>query len=231
MKRTLKILAFGLGMGIILVVLQEGLNIDREVFLQGYWTVALAVLVGCVLINVNYNIRYQRRMKKLAARLETGRTEDYLAGVEELLSRAKGRNLRNILRLNLAAGYLEAGQPDRALPILEELSGQRLRGRGVKLCHRLNLCTAYFYTGQYDRAMALYRASQALFAPCRNSPAYGGNVAVVDILALVQDGQYDQARQKLDAARQAWTGTRLEDAFQELEGFLAERDGEPAPEQ
>lgn len=231
MKRVLKVVAFGVCLGLLLVAVQSALHIDRDAFIRGYWIAAPAVVIGAVLINAGYNIFYQRKMKKLVRLLDEGRADEYVAGVEGLLQTAKGRALRNILRLNLAAGYLEAGQPDRALPILEELSGQRLRGRGVKLCHRLNLCTAYFYTGQYDRAMALYRASQALFAPCRNSPAYGGNVAVVDILALVQDGQYDQARQKLDAARQAWTGTRLEDAFQELEGFLAERDGEPAPEQ
>lgn len=219
-------MAIGVSLAVVLLVIQQIFQIDRDVFIGGYWIAAAVVLAGAALFNVLYNLSYQRKMRGIIALLDAGKPEEYIAGVEKLLQTAKGENLRNLLKLNLSAGYVEAKQYDAAIRILEELSGKRLVGAGPKMVHRLNLCMSYFYAAQNEKAMALYQESQKIFEVYRSDRNYGGNIAALDILAAIENKQYKQAEQMLDTARKVWEHPRLQSAFQKLGGFITERKAE-----
>ena len=68
----------------------------------------------------------------------------------------------------------------------------------------------------------LYRDSQSIFEPQRKGGLYSGNIAILDILAAIQNKEYSQAGQLLDEARQRWEDPQFQEAFQEIEGALAE---------
>ena len=161
-------------------------------------------------------------MKKLVPLLEAQKPHEYVAGVEKLLETAKGNNLRKILQMNLAAGYIDLKQFDKATELLEGISEKGLAGSAVKTVYRLNLCTCYFQSARREKALELYNNSQAIFEPQRNGKLYGGNIAIVDMLAAIQGEQYDQAEQLLDKARQTWDDPRFQEAFQEIEHTLTE---------
>ena len=72
-------------MGFGLTAIQVILQIDKDVFMTGYWVAALIFLTGVLLVNMLYNISYQRRMKQIAPLLEAGKPQEYIAGVEQLL--------------------------------------------------------------------------------------------------------------------------------------------------
>lgn len=231
MKRIFKIVAAGTFLGLILVMIRIIFQIDEDKFLRGYWMTAAAAVIGAAAVNVLYNIAYQRKMRKIAALLEEGKPGEYIAETEKLLQAARGRNLRNVLKLNLAAGYMDIKQYDTAVNMLEELSGKRLLGSAVRLVHRLNLSMSYFYTAQYEKAMELYNGSRKVFEPYRNSRAYGGHIAVVDILAAIENGRYEEAKGLLDTARRSWSNPRLQDAFTMLDKSLAKRTAADAESQ
>ena len=222
MKRILKVVALGVCGGLASVALQTALRIDQDVFLHWYWIAAAAVVLGAVLVNVVYNIFYQQKMKKLVPLLEAQKPREYIAGVEQLLKTAKGQNLRKILTMNLAAGYIDLKEFDRAVELLEGISEKGLAGSAVKTVYRLNLCTCYFQSGRGERALELYRDSQKIFEPQRRGKLYGGNIAILDILAAIHSGQYSQAEQLLNKARQTWNDPHFQEAFQEIESTLAE---------
>ena len=142
-------------MGFGLAAIQIILQIDKDVFMTGYWVAALIFLTGVLLVNMLYNISYQRRMKQIAPLLEAGKPQKYVAGVEQLLETAKGQNLRKILTMNLAAGYIDLKQFDKAIELLEGISDKKLAGTAVKTVYRLNLCTCYFNTDQGEKALKL----------------------------------------------------------------------------
>ena len=167
MKRIWKIIVIGVCSGLVLVALQMALHIDRDVFLRWYWAAAAVVVLGAVLVNVGYNIFYQKRMQKLVPLLEAQKPREYIAGVEQLLKTAKGQSLRNILTMNLSAGYIDLKEFSKAIELLEGISDRRLVGTAVKTVCRLNLCTCYFQTGQGEKALMLYRDSQSIFEPQR----------------------------------------------------------------
>lgn len=222
MKRIWKIIVIGVCSGLVLVALQMALHIDRDVFLRWYWAAAAVVVLGAVLVNVGYNIFYQKRMQKLVPLLEAQKPREYIAGVEQLLKTAKGQSLRNILTMNLSAGYIDLKEFSKAIELLEGISDRRLVGTAVKTVCRLNLCTCYFQTGQGEKALALYRDSQSIFEAQRRGGLYGGNIAIVDILAAVQKQEYSQAEQLLNRARRTWDAPRFQEAFQEIEQVLTE---------
>lgn len=222
MKRVLKIVAIGVCIGLVLGVLKGVFQIDDDVFNHWYWIMAIAVVLGAVLVNVLYNISYQRRMKKLIPLLEAKRPQEYVAGVERLLETAKGENLKKILKMNLAAGYIDLKEFDRAIELLEGISDKGLVGSAVKTVYRLNLCTCYFQSGRGEQALKLYHDSQKVFEPQRNGKLYGGNIAILDMLAAIQSKEYVRAEQLLDEARQTWSDPRFQEAFQEIKDTLTE---------
>ena len=209
-------------MGFGLAGIQIILQIDKAVFMTGYCIAALVVLTGVLLVNILYNVSYQRRMKQNAPLLEAGKPQEYIEGVEQLLKTAKGQSLKTILTMNLSAGYIDLKEFGKAIELLEGISDRRLVGTAVKTVCRLNLCTCYFQTGQGEKALALYRDSQSIFEAQRKGGLYGGNIAIVDILAAIQKQEYSQAEQLLDRARRTWNAPRFQEAFQEIEHVLTE---------
>ena len=93
-----------------------------ELTIQLLWIVAPAIVIGALIINVCYNLFYFNKVKKIVKLLNEEKPQEYIDRIEDLLKTAKGKNLRNILELNLAAGYIETKQFDIAIPLLEKLS-------------------------------------------------------------------------------------------------------------
>ena len=229
MKRILKTIALGVVLGLVLLMIQRGLGIDEDAFLRGYWIAAPVLLIGVVLFNVLYNLCYQRKVRALVPLLQEGKAEEFAAGMERLLQTARGKGLRSLLQLNLAAGQLEAGQTARAVRLLEELAACRFRG-SAEAVRRLNLCLGYFRGGQCGQALALYRESQPMFRPLRERGDFGASLAELDVLAAAADRQYGQAEALLRAAQTRWTGPRFQEDFRRIGDFLAEKKAEgPQP--
>lgn len=222
MKQYLKPIIFGACLGLVLLVVQKTFQIDGDTLMKGYWMTAPAVVIIAVLGYIVYNASYQRKMYQAALLLRDKQVEAYIAQMERLLKTAMGRNLRNVIQLNLAAGYVEAKQYDTAAGILEGLSKGKLGSGAVAMLCNLNLCVSYFYAKQTDKAMELYHASKGQFEPFRKSKAYGGYIAEVDILAAIHSGQYDKAKKLLDTAQKNWSDARLQDAFREIRGMLGD---------
>ena len=220
MKRAGKIIIIGVGIGVVLVIVQKSLRIDEAAFSRVYWLAAPVVIIGAVLINLLYNLFYINKMREIGCLLYTGKAREYVAGMEDLLRTAKGKNLRHILALNLTAGYVELKEFDTAIGILEEMSAQGLKGAAANTAHHINLCMSYFETKQYGKAMALYAESQPLFQKYRSEKHYGAYIVILDMLAAVREKDYARAGKLLSAALETYDDPRLQKAFHEIEPVL-----------
>lgn len=223
MRRVRRTVMIGICAGILLLLLQRGSGMDESVFMRGYWIAAPFIVIGAALFNILYYLLFMLRMHRLELLLKESSASEYIAATEALLQKAKGKTLRGILKLNLSAGYLEAEEYETALRMLEELSAERLRGREVKLVHGINLCIAYFKTAQYERAKESFLSHRELFEKFREHRRYGGNIAELEILSMMAEGQYETAEALLKTARERWHDARLQAEFQELEELLREK--------
>lgn len=220
MKRVLKVLAPGVipgvALGLVLGLLRTNLNIDQVTFLKWFWIFALPILVGAILFNILYHLYYRHKVNDLAAQLEQGHPQVFVAGMEQLLRTAKGPYLREVLTLNLTAGYIETQQFDRAISILEEMGQKRRQNSTLAVTRCINLCTSYFETNQYQKALALYQSQQPLFHAFRRHPIYGLHIAVVDVMAALIQEDYPQAEALLHAAAQTKTTPRIQATLDRL---------------
>lgn len=221
MKRILGIFAVGVCLGIFLSVIQNMFQIERTVFMRWYWTLGAAAVLLIALCYILYARKYQKQVSESIGLLEEGRANEYIEAIETMLCHAKGRNIRNILQLNLSAGYCDLGQFDKAIHILEGLPEKELRGM-TKAVYHLNLCFCYFHTSQTSEALALYDKSQEEFEPLRKKEESGGGIVVLDMLAAVARGEYDVAEKMLENARKTWVSLRLEDDYQYIERVIKE---------
>lgn len=218
MRHYLKVFAAAVCAGIVLAILKEKLDLDDGMFWKWYLIAAVVIIVGVLVFSILYARRYSRKMQELALLLDNGQPAAYLAGVEELLAAVKGRGMRDMLRLNLTAGYCELDRYEDAINLLESL---RFGGsRAPEMVRRLNLCVCMFRTGQAEKAVELYRASEKWFAPYRGKEQFGGNLAVLDIHTAMAEGRYTEARALLDHARKTWDKPRLQKYYGQLEQLM-----------
>ena len=106
-KIVLKIAAVGICLGLALVMIRQAFHIDQDAFMRVYWIAAPVIVAGAALASAFYYVSYQKKMRRITALLDEGKAEEYIAEMEKMLETAKGQNLRNILKLNLAAGYID----------------------------------------------------------------------------------------------------------------------------
>lgn len=219
MKRFLQISVFAVTLGLVMTALQFLLDWELGAFLRGYWIGTGTILLAAMILNLRYRGRYRQSLREAAALLEAGKTDEYITTVKGLLADAQGEPLKNQLRLNLTAGYCAKKDFSSAIRILEELEDAQLPAM-LRMFQRLNLCLCYFYTNQDERAVAVYDASDEIFAPYRGGVAYGKNLAVADMLADIHKGSFDAAKELLDAARKTWTDPGIAADFDYIETLL-----------
>ena len=172
----------GICLGIVMLAVQIGLGIDSKVFMRNSWMAAPLLVMAAVVIYVGYQVSYQRKMQKLSVLLEQGKAKEYIDSMTRLRESAKGKNLRNVIDLNLAAGYVESKQYGAAVMTLESLSKSELKHENLKLVYGLNLCMSYFESGKREHARKIYEENRELFEKYRGGKMYGECIARLDEL-------------------------------------------------
>lgn len=219
-KHLLKVVLFGVCLGILLVIVQRGvLHADTDEFLHWYWIIGALVVLGAALINIVYTGHYFKRMREASKLLEAGEIQAYIDAMEALLKKARGKYLNTLIRLNLSAGYCAAKRYSQAVSLLEPIPESHLRP-DARMIRRLNLCVGYFHSGQVTKALTLYDESREIFDRWRDSAYYGWNMAMLDMLAGLARGRYDEVRAMLEAAREKWPFPRYQEDYLRIQDEL-----------
>lgn len=222
MKRIAAALGIGVLIGFALVMIRSLFDIDAHAFSVGTTAMAVLIVAGAILYDIFYTMPLRKKVLRTMKLMQEGKPEECIEQINEQLAEAqrkKSRNTAIICRLNLAAAYLDLKRYEEALAILEELSGERLNAQ-AQLVQSINLCFCYFCTDQTDKAMELYSKNKKLFASYRNHKYYGGNIAVLEMLADITHKDYPAARQTLDKAKARWDDPRLQDIYALIEDTL-----------
>lgn len=219
-RRLLKIFILGVCLGFGMIFVQWYLKMDTDEFMPIFLRIALVVIIGSTLISIAYFLFYWERMRRLIKLLRSGQAAEYTEGMEKLLRTAKGKYLREILRLNLAAGYAELEQYSMALNIMEDLAVSGLRGSALKQVLGIDLFICYFKTTQYEKAMETYREYQPIFCKCRCKKPNGGYMALVDIMAAIINEDYARADSLLDEAMKTYKEPDIQADLLSLSGMV-----------
>lgn len=227
MKRHLKTVARGMGMGIligiVLYVICDTLDIEEKTFQTAVLIISLAVILGAMIFNILYMRPFRKRVRNQIALLEEGNPAQALADMEQMLEDGrvkKTKYLKRLCRLNMTAAYCDLEQYDRAMEIFLELSAEKFSGT-EELVYSLNLCVCHFYQGQEKEGLMVYNRSRRVFDRYRKDRFYGGNIAVVTMWAMMAQGQNGQVEELLEKARKTWDRPSLQEDYQKVEDRLA----------
>lgn len=220
MKHYIKLVLLGVCIGIVSMLIQHAFHIEEDVFLLGYWSIAITIILLVVLFHTGYHLLYFKKMKHAIQLLEACKPQEYIEAMEHLLQTAKGKELKKVLRLNLTAGYCDLKEYEKALQILESMDNGKLKG-GLQLVHHLNLCICYFYTGQIEKAMTLYQIPKESFSIYRKHPdSFTQYFFSLDILAAIATKDLRKADTLLKQAEETWHDPRSQKMYTETRSLL-----------
>ena len=214
-RRILKVLGIGVLIGVTLGVVSTVFEWSDATLWTVFAVGALLVLTG----HIAYTLTYTKRNQEALKLLEAQKTEEYLQVMEKYYQQVKTRELKNLFRLNMTAGYCELKQYPEAEAILEELADARLYGM-QEMVRRLNLCFCYFQRGETEKALQLNAESEKLFNRFRKNPAYATNFIFLDIHVANAQGKTENLRAMLTKAQEKCTSARLQNTLDELDALL-----------
>lgn len=226
-RKYMKIFACVIPLGLLLGILKSMFSIPDEIFWKIYCTFGGFVIVGCVLFNYCYHRHYANKMKEACKILEEKGPDAYIEFINGLLQKAKGKHLKAFFTVNLSVGYTDKKDYKKALELLESVSSSPMRGE-LKMVYKLNLCCNYYYDNQGEKARSIYEESLKIFSPFRETPIYGGNIAVIDMFMELENKNYDLAEGLLKSGKSKWNNPRLQDDFRYIEEILKENGKHPS---
>ena len=124
--------------------------------------------------------------------------------MERLLSKAKGGHLKNILKLNLEAGYLEDKSYTKAKDTLDQIDLNRLKNSDLKVVYYINLAICYFKAEDFESFKEIYEEEKELFEKYADHKSYGQSLAEIKIMAYLVYEDFDTAKNLLSETREKY---------------------------
>lgn len=190
----------------------------KAIILRLLAIIGAGALTYIVLIIVWFFI-YRKKEKKFMALLNEGKIEEYIAAVERELEKVDEGTWYNIWKMNLSVGYGKLKQREKALSILEDVSCKRFRPED-KAVYALDLFCNYYELDQKEKAMEVYDANEKYLARVRKDTKYSGNIAIIDMYAAIEKGQYEGLEEKLRKTRDTWHNPAFQEDFEKIEELL-----------
>lgn len=219
-NRIKKIAAVGLLLGFALLAVQIAFQIDSKVLLHWYWRIGGCVIVLAVLLNLVYMVWVSRRMKEIMLLYEQKKYSEYEAKMEEMLLRTKGRYPKTVIKLNLAAGYIEDQKYKKAEELLRTVEMEHIRDKNLKLAYAINICIVCFKLADYVSFDRIYTQEEVLFQQNVNHRNYGESIAQLHVMHDIAAGKYLEAEKSLRELRMRWPGEDHQKDYEELDQVI-----------
>lgn len=215
-----RVLILGLILGLSLLLVEYIFKIDGQTLMAYYWKIALALLILIIIINTGYFLFYSKKLKEALGLFYAGKTKEYISAMERLLSKAKGGHLKNILKLNLAAGYLEDKSYTKAKDTLDQIDLDRLKNSDLKVVYYINLAICYFKAEDFESFKEIYGEEKELFEKYADHKSYGQSLSEIKIMAYLVDKDFDTAKNLLSETREKYTDQRFQESYADLEKLI-----------
>lgn len=223
-KKIWKPIGLGVILGVLMIMLQQRLDVDSDLFLSYYWKIAIAFLLLAVLINLTYYLIMVKKLKDIMAFFEQEDYSTFIERMEAVLIKAKGKHLINVIKINLAAGYSSNKDYAKALDLLNEVDVRSLNHADISLVYWVNRCGVHFKLGDYETFRTDYVLQTALFEKYRDHASYDEALAQLEVLHDIVQGNWKAADQGLAEIRTRWPHSKHQGDYEELQKII-DQDG------
>ncbi len=219
-KRILKMIAIGVILGLVLLAIQIGFKIEQELFLSYYWKISIVFLLLVLVINIIYLMIYSKKIQKALILLNEDKIEQYIDEMELILQKIKGENFRDLVKINLTAGYIKNREYQKSLDILNSIEEKQVKNEILKLVYWINMAVSHFRLENYDKFKEIYKAQKNLFEKYQDNENYGEPIGQLQILSAIIDDNLEVAQQLLDVLKNKWVNLHNQKDYEELEKII-----------
>jgi len=219
-KRVRNIIIFGSLFGGILLLLRFVFKLSEEMVWKYYIIASVIIIAGAMIINITWQMKLMKKIKSLAKLLkEEESTDKFIEENEKLLHKLKSNYNRNIININLSAGYCAKGDYETAKSILMSISLKHLKGVN-KVVYYVNLAYIHFRLEENQKALSILELQKKDFACFEKSSSLGGSIAILRIFQYIVQNQLEEANNSLNMARKKWTDKRLLEDWEFLQSKI-----------
>ena len=140
-----------------------------------------------------------------------------------MLSKIKGETLKDHIKLNLAAAYIEEGDHEKGQYILNEINQKNLRDDLPKMVYWLNTSVAHFRLNEKEEFNNIYNSKKTLIDKFKDNELYASNIAILDICNLIINEDLKEAKMLLDQALLKYTDDKNQKELKEISQIIEAR--------
>ena len=140
--------------------------------------------------------------------------------MELILQKIKGENFRDLVKINLTAGYIKNREYQKSLDILNSIEEKQVKNEILKLVYWINMAVSHFRLENYDKFKEIYKAQKNLFEKYQDNENYGEPIGQLQILSAIIDENLEVAQQLLDVLKNKWVNLHNQKDYEELEKII-----------
>ncbi|MDO5018085.1 MAG: hypothetical protein Q4E02_02170 [Lagierella massiliensis] len=221
-KKVFKIIGLGLIVGLLVLLVQIVFKLNNEVVMSYYIKISVIVLFLVLVVNSLYFIYMTRKMKNYLTLFYEEKYDEYIDVMEKFLQKARGNALKNIIKINLSAGYIELKDYEKGKELLETLEIHKIKDEQLRLVQWNNLCVAYFHLGEYDKFKEIYSKQENLFERNKDNVNFAKAIAELKVLYLIIEGDFIKAKDLLSEIREKWDNEKYKAEYDKIENIINE---------
>lgn len=217
-NKIIKLVGLGIILGVVMSIIQIIFKIDSKLFFSYYWKFSLLFLLLVVLINVVYFVIMAKKIDNMLKLYNEGRYQEYITEMEKILEKAKGTQLKNMIRINLSAGYLKNNEYEKSLNVLDSIVEKKLNNQQqLEFAYWNNKCETYFGLKDYQKFEEIYNLKLSLFEKFQDNDYHQQSVLELKLLNYIVKEQFEEARDLLQELRNKFSDSKNQKFYAEIE--------------
>lgn len=220
-KHKLKVI-FGIGVpiGILLVIIQNTFNIQRDVMMKYYIIGSAVVIVLALAINLIWQIKFQKEILSASHILREDKNADlYIQTMQKLINKTRLISNKNLLLMNISVGYSEKGDYHKAKEILLSINPKKINEVN-RTVYFNNLASFSFMLDEKEEAIKIMEANHNLFSKYESSKVLGGCIAINRVYENLAKNEIGKAEQLLIEAEKLCQDNYLKDDYEKVKDKL-----------
>lgn len=215
-KKRVKMIGLGFLIGILLIIIQKSLNLPNDLFMKSYIIIAPIIIILALVINITWQIRFQKKIKNLLIILEEENDPDrFIYENNVLLKRVKHPYNIAIISINISAGYSAKKDYIKAKEVLLGIPFKGLKGAN-KVVYYINLAYYDFKLGEYEEAINVMDEHKNEFKLFEKNPILGKHIKLNTVFYLQAKSENEKAEILLEELKKEITDKRFMRELEEL---------------
>ncbi len=195
----------GVALGLSLLFIEIFFKVPVNEYLENYWYVGIFIVLAVAIIEVVISLLFSKKLLNITKTIyNDDNGEGFILENQRLLEKTRGKVQKNLIRINISAGYSYMRDFESAKAVLEQCDLDNLSGINLTI-HSINLAFSNFKLNEPDRAIKIMDACRDKLQKFEQHKTLGGSIATLYILEHIAEGRNEEAKALLEKSLEVCT--------------------------